>query len=432
MIFKKFKEQKMKVIFSFVLFTISIFPQIMFDDYFEDKTLRLDYFHSGNSESDFYSFDELIEEPFWGGSKVNLIDKFNYGKYKIEVYDEASNTLIYSRGYSTLFNEWQTTEEAKQTMKTFSETVVFPFPKYPVIVKFYAANRKNEWIKKFEYPVDPENYFIKKERTYKFETFDVIVSGEPSLKIDIAFIPDGYTAEEMELFRKDSEKFARYLFNSTPFKENKDKFNIRGVLAPSKESGSDIPAENIWKNTILNSTFYTFGTERYLMTSDNKTLRHVASNVPYDQIYIIVNSDKYGGGAIYNHYSLCVNRNPVEEFVFVHEFGHGFASLADEYWTSDVAYQDFYPLDVEPTDPNLTTLVNFDSKWKDLVEDGTPIPTPDTDEYKNKVGAFEGGGYMEKGIYRPSADCTMKSAKVDNFCPVCKRAIQEMIEFYSE
>jgi len=422
----------MKLVLLILLFISITYSQINFDDYFEDKTLRLDYFHSGDKENDFYSFDELIEEPFWGGSKVNLIDKFNYGKYKFEVYDAAINQLIYSKGYSTIFNEWQTTEEAKNTTRTFNETVVFPFPKNPVLVKFYASNRKNEWIKKFEYEVNPENYFIKPERISEYKKFEVLNSGDPSEKVDIVIIPEGYTEDEIGSFKEDCERFAGYLFNSSPFKENKDKFNIWGIEAPSIESGTDIPKEDIWKKTLINSTFYTFDLERYLMTYDNKILRNIASNAPYDQIYILVNSDKYGGGAIYNHYSVCVNDNKYSEFVFVHEFGHGFASLADEYFTSDVAYEDFYPLDVEPTDPNLTTLVDFDSKWKDLVEEETPIPTPDTDDYKNKVGAFEGGGYMEKGIYRPAHDCIMKSIKVDGFCPVCKRAIQQMIDFYSE
>ncbi|MGB5288113.1 MAG: M64 family metallopeptidase [Ignavibacteriaceae bacterium] len=422
----------MKLIFIFFLFVSAVYCQVNFDDYFEDKTLRLDYFHTGDKENESYSFDELVEEPYWGGSKVNLIDKFNYGKYKFEVYDEESNQLIYSRGYSTIFNEWQTTEEAKHTTKTFSETVVFPFPKNPVLVRFYSRNRKNEWMNKFEYTIDPDNYFIKPERIAEYESFEVINSGDPSVKVDIVIIPEGYTVDEMDLFKEDCEKFAGYLFNCSPFKENKEKFNIWGIKAPSMESGTDIPKENVWKKTLVNSTFYTFDLERYLMTYDNKSVRNLASNAPYDQIYILVNSDKYGGGSIYNHYSVCVNDNKYSEFVFTHEFGHGFASLADEYYTSDVAYQDFYPLDVEPTDPNLTTLVDFSSKWKDLVEEGTPIPTPDKEEFENSVGAFEGGGYMEKGIYRPTHDCTMKSIVVDNFCPVCKRAIQQMINFYSE
>jgi len=215
-------------------------------------------------------------------------------------------------------------------------------------------------------------------------------------------------------------------------KENKDKFNIWGIEAPSKESGTDIPAENIWKNTISNTQFYMFDLDRYLMTSDNKSLRNIASNAPYDQIFILVNTNKYGGGAIYNHYSVCVSDNSNSEYIFTHEFGHGFAGLGDEYYTSDVAYNEFYPLDVEPLDPNLTTLINFESKWKDMLDSETPIPTPATNDFSKTVGAFEGGGYVAKGVYRPMKDCSMKSISVNNFCPVCKRAIKRMIDFYSE
>ncbi len=422
----------MKSFILLFLFTITLYPQLKFDDYFESKTLRLDYFHTGDDENDYYSIDELIEEPYWGGSKNNLIDKFQYGKYRFEVYDEESNKMIYSRGYSTLFGEWQTTKEAEETVKSFSETVTFPYPKKPVVIKFYAHNRSNELVEKFVYRVDPENYFIKTERVMEYPNFEVVNSGESSSKVDIVIIPEGYTKKEMGLFAEDCRKFAGYLFNSSPFRENKNKFNIWGIEAPSQESGTDIPADDLWRKTLVNSTFYTFDLERYLMTYDNKTLRNIAANAPYDQIYILVNSDKYGGGSIYNHYSVCVNDNEYSEFTFIHEFGHGFASLADEYYTSDVAYQDFYSLDVEPLDPNLTTLVDFDSKWKDMIDENIPIPTPDTKEYKDKVGAFEGGGYMEKGIYRPKHNCTMKSIVVDNFCPVCKRAIQQMIDFYTE
>lgn len=419
-------------VFCFFLFTVTSFSQINFDDYFYDKTLRLDYHHTGNHSEDFYSFDELIEEPYWAGSKVNLLDRFDFGNYKFIVIDEASGIELYSRTYSTLFAEWQTIDEAKETYRTFNETVVFPFPKKNVIVEFYGRDKQNSLIKKFEYKIDPKNYFIKKERPMKYETMKVLYNGDPAIKVDVAFIPEGYTEDEMELFKSDCEKFAGYFFNASPFRENKDNFNIWAVLAPSKESGTDIPADNIWRNTLLNSNFYTFDLERYLMTSDNKTMRHVASNVPYDQIYIIVNSSKYGGGAIYNHYSVCVNNNIHEEYVFTHEFGHGFAFLADEYYTSDVAYNDYYPLDVEPLERNITTLVDFSSKWSDLVEVDTPVPTPATKEFKDKVGAFEGGGYAAEGVYRPMQDCSMKSIAVDNFCPVCKNTIQDMIDFYTK
>lgn len=408
-----------------------IFPQINFDDYFFDKTLRIDYYHTGNDTLEIYSIDELLQEPFWGGSKINLIDVFNYGKYKFIVRDEASGKEIYSRTYSTLFSEWVTTEEAKRTTKSFSETIVFPLPKKIVLVEFYSRDKKNNLHKKFEYKIDPESYFIKKEKPFKFTSLEILNNGKPESKVDIVIIPDGYTRNDSSKFLKDCERFSNYLFNTSPFRENKNKFNIHAELAWSEESGTDIPADNIWKNTIANSSFYTFDVDRYLMIYDNKTLRSLASNAPYDQIYVLVNTSKYGGGAIYNHYSVCVSDNPNSEYIFTHEFGHGFAALGDEYYTSEVAYSEFYPLDVEPLDPNLTTLVNFDTKWKDLIDDNTPIPTPSTSEYKNKIGVFEGGGYSAKGVYRPAYDCTMKSISLDNFCAVCKRAIQQMIDFYS-
>lgn len=416
----------------FTLLPVVSFTQINFEQYFENKTLRLDYFHTGNETEDSYSFDEMIEEPFWGGSKVNLLDKFDYGKYKFIVKDYQSGKEIFSRTYATLFSEWQTTDEAKQTIKSFSETIVFPYPKNPVVVEFYSRDKKNVLHKKFEYTVDPNNYFIKTERTYDLNRFEVLKSADSDKAVDIVIIPDGYKMDEMDKFKKDCEKFAGYLFNASPYKENRNKFNIWGIEAPSQESGTDIPAENIWKNTLVNSQFYMFDLDRYLMTRDNKTLRHIASNAPYDQIFILVNTKKYGGGAIYNHYSVCVSDNNFSEYIFTHEFGHGFAGLGDEYYSSDVAYNEFYPLDVEPLDPNLTTLVNFDVKWKDMIDNDTPVPTPPIREYKNDVGVYEGGGYVAEGVYRPMQDCSMKSISVDNFCPVCKRAIERMINFYSE
>jgi hypothetical protein len=422
----------MKAFILILFFSSVIYCQVNFDDYFVNKTLRLDYFHTGDKEHDSWSFDELKEEPLWGGSHVNLIDKFNIGAYKVVLLDDSTNNEIYTHTYSTLFHEWQTTDEAQATTKTFSETVTFPFPRHKVRAEFYGRDRKNNYVHKFEYKIDPESYFIKKERNLEYPSFKVYYSGDPAVKVDIVILPEGYTKDEMEMFKKDCKKFADYLFKSSPYTENKDKFNIWGVEAPSQESGTDVPAEHIWKKTILNSSFYTFDLDRYCMTSDNKAVRDLAANAPYDQIYILVNSEKYGGGSIYNHYSVCVHKNLFEEYIFTHEFGHGFASLADEYYTSDVAYKDFYDLSVEPTDPNITTLVNFESKWKNLVDKDTPIPTPSTPEYKDKVGAFEGGGYVDKGIYRPKQDCTMKSISVNNFCPVCKRAIEDMIEFYTK
>ncbi|MCD4679834.1 MAG: IgA Peptidase M64 [Bacteroidales bacterium] len=419
-----------------LIFTLFIFFNLQsfaaFEDHFENKSLRIDYYHSGNDTSEIYTIDELIEEPYWGGSKVNLIDKFDYGKYKFEVYDLKSGKLVYSRGYSSLFAEWQTTREAGTTWKSFQESIVFPFPKKNVKVEFYSRDKKNKWGKRFEYIVDPDDIFIKKETHKDYDNFKIHFSGDPATHLDIVIIPDGYTKKQMKKFRKDSERFKDILLGSEPFSENTSKINIWCVKAYSRESGPDEPGKNIWKNTLVNTNFYTFGSERYLTTKTYKQVRNIAAYAPYDQIYILVNTEKYGGGGIYNFYSVCSSDNAKSDFVFIHEFGHAFAGLGDEYYTSDVAVEDFYPLDVEPWEPNLTTLVEFETKWKDKLSTTTPVPTPVNDNFKNTIGVYEGGGYKAKGVFRPFIDCTMKSAKYNNFCPVCKSAIQEMIEFYSE
>lgn len=422
----------MKFIISFFLFSSALLAQINFENYFFNKTMRFDYFHSGNSKEESFSFDEIIEEPYWGGSHINLIDNFEYGYFLFKVFDDASNKLIYSRGYSTLFQEWQTTAEADEISRTMSESLVFPFPKNKVRVEIFRRDKKNIFQKKFTYVIDPANYFIKKERKYIFPSKMIHNSGEPSEKLDIVIIPDGYTKNEMEKFRKDCLRTANNLFEYSPFSENKNNINIWAVEAPSEESGTDIPAYSIWKSTILNTSFYTFDSERYLMTDDYKMVRNIAANAPYDQIYIMVNTEKYGGGSIYNYYNCTAADNKMTKQIFVHEFGHGFAGLADEYYTSDVSYEDYYPLDVEPWEANITTLVDFDSKWKDMVDKDLPVPTPNENTYGMKTGVFEGGGYVAKGVYRPTYDSIMKSFASNEFNEVCKRTITNLIKFYSK
>jgi hypothetical protein len=403
-----------------------------FDRFFHDRTLRIDYVHGGDNKSEYYFIDELLAEPYWGGSKVNLIDTLRYGDCFFEVLDAESDSVIYSRGYSTLFGEWQTTDEARVTSRSYSETVVFPFPKKDVRVEFYSRNRQGAFMKQFTYEVDVSTYFMKPERRLEFPAFDVHISGDPAQMVDVVILPDGYADHEMGRFIKDCRDFARHLFSFEPYATNQNKFNIRGILAPSAESGSDIPADSVWCKTILNTSFYTFNSERYCMTPDNKSVRDLAANAPYDQIYILVNHEKYGGGAIYNYYSLSVNSNQSAAKIFIHEFGHGFAGLGDEYYDSEVAYSDFYALDVEPWEPNITTLVDFDSKWKHLLDPATPVPTPATDEFEALIGVFEGGGYSAKGIYRPAHDCLMNSLRGDVFCSACQEAIQVMIDFYTK
>jgi hypothetical protein len=416
----------------FVLLVVVSKSFAAFNDYFLNKTLRIDYFHTGDWQSEIYSIDKLIEEKYWGGTKTNLIDPFDYGKYHCKVYDLKTNILIFTYSYSTLFSEWQTTAEAKKITSSFPETVLIPYPKNKVRVEFHSRNTKGVFEKKYEFTVDPASYFVQKENKFPFPSFDILINGDPAIKVDIVFIPEGYTKDQMPKFRKDCQRFSTFLFNATPYKQNKDKFNIRGIEAPSMESGTDFPGIGIWKNTLVNSTFYTFDTERYLMTKDNTTLRYVASNAPYDQIVIIVNTDHYGGGAIYNHYAVCVSDNISDEYVFTHEFGHSFAGLGDEYYDSETSYNDFYPLNIEPWEPNLTTLVNFDIKWKSMLTKDVPVPTPNDKKYTGVIGVFEGGGYVNKGVYRPVLDCSMKSNSVNNFCPVCRSAIVKMIGYYTD
>lgn len=417
----------------FVMFIACVLnAQIEYDKYFTEKAIRFDYFHSGNNKTETFGFDEMIEQPLWYGSKVNLIDDLNYGKYQIRVYDNKTNTLIYSKGFATLFGEWQTTDEAKKTDRTYSESMLFPFPKDAFRVEIYSRDKKNNFIKAYEYVSEADNYFIKKEQKQKFENFKIHYAGNPNEKLDIVFIAEGYTAEEMTSFKNDCKTFADYLFKFEPFKNLKDKINIWGVESASKESGTDIPGKSIWKNTVVNSTFYTFDSERYLMTGDYKSVIDVATNAPFEQVVVLVNTEKYGGGGIYNYYLTIAGKNPKAEKIFVHEFGHALAGLGDEYYTSDVAYEDFYPLDVEPWEANLTTLVDFDSKWKNLMDKDTPIPTTNAPEFKNKLGVFEGGGYIAKGVYRPTFDSIMKTLEAESFNLPSELAIIKVIEFYSK
>lgn len=399
-----------------------------FSKYFEGETLRLDYFHCGNAENEKYFFDKLIQEPFWGGSEINLIDTKGYGNHFVEVRTADADELIYSRGYCTLFDEWQTTDEAKTTSCCYPESVVIPFPREKVVVSIISRAKDGKLEKKFEYQVDPQSYFIKKERE-KLPVFEVVRSGDSKNKVDIVLLPEGYTENQEELFRDDCREFADEFFKYSPYSENKDKFNIRGVWAASKDEGPDVPGKNIWNKTRLNGSYYTFDSERYLMIRDFQGVRDVAGNAPYDYIYILANTTKYGGGAIYNFYGISAAHHDSETGkIYIHEFGHLFAGLGDEY-VGGVEYSEFYPTSVEPWEPNLTTLVDFGRKWKDMLPAGTAIPTAPKSENSQKLGVYEGGGYVSKGVYRPWMNCLMNNLHtIDIFCPVCSKAIQEMID----
>ncbi len=406
--------------------------QTRFHTYFNEKTLRFDYIHAGTRDTSVVFFKQLKEEPYWGGSLTNLIDTFRYGKYFMQVLDSATNKIIYSRGYCSLFEEWQTTKEARQIQRSFYETVVMPYPKHTIRLEILERDRKNQFHTKFEMYINPANYFIVTEQPPDFNVKKLADAGIPSQNLDIAIIGEGYTSKQQEKFIADATRFTNQLFNTQPFVRYKNAINIWAIEAISVDSGTDIPAQNVWKNTIVHSKFYTFDSERYLSVQDINTLRNIAACVPYDQICVLVNTDKYGGGGIFNHYSICTSDHLYSDFVFVHELGHALGALADEYYTSEVSYENYFDLTVEPYQPNITTLIDFNSKWKTMLLNEIPIPTPVNDTYKNQTGVFEGGGYMAKGIYRPAFNCYMKSASAKGFCKVCQKALADMIMFYSE
>ena len=409
-----------------------IMAQNDFDKYFTNKVLRFDYMLAGNSQKTVVYPAGMKEEPSFGGSKTQFTDPFNYGNLKYEVFDAADNILIYSRGFCTLYQEWQSTAEAKVIERSFYEVATMPFPKNKVRFVLSMRGRNGLFSKLYETAIDPTDYFIRKEKPVNVSFTKVYDAGDPATNVDLAFIAEGYTAAEMVKFRKDVKDMADVLFAEAPFSQFKEKFNIYAIEAVSSESGTDIPGENSYVSTALNASFYTFDLDRYLTTQDMKSVNDYAAVVPHDNIIVLINSNRYGGGGVYNYYSGTTVGHSLSPIVFVHEFGHGFAGLADEYYSSEVAYEEFYPLNVEPWEPNITTMVNFDAKWKKLIAKETPIPTPAEEKYNNVTGLFEGGGYSAKGIFRSEQDCRMKSNSPKGYCSVCRDAVKKMIEFYTK
>ncbi|MBN2410715.1 peptidase M64 [candidate division KSB1 bacterium] len=466
------KTKPILLVLLFFTFTLNGAPE--FDLYFINKTMRVDYFHTGTAATEHFSLDRIYQEGEWPGNRINLIDTLDLGKYILRVYDLRTNVLIYSRGYSTIFDEWQTTHEAKQgTFQTFHETVRFPFPKNRVKIALAVRDRHNHFVEKYTKTIDPASRFVNLEqKKYPFKTQKFIDNGKPENKVDIVILGDGYKKNEIEKFHKDVKRYTNILFVTQPFKDRKSDFNIWLVDVESQDSGIDEPRENKWRHTALGASYNSFDSPRYVLTLANKELRDIAALVPYDQIYILINSPRYGGGGIFNLYSISFTGSEPRlpewwsEYVFVHEFGHAFGGLADEYYTSNVSYDEFYPAGVEPWEPNITRLADKDKpKWSLLITPGTPVPTPwpkakydslgvnlrqhkrDTPEYiriekqmkeilnnsanKYGVGCYEGAGYASTDIYRPSLDCRMFSKSLVEFCPVCQKAINKVITLYT-
>ncbi len=415
----------------FALFPLA--SRAQFDRWFEPCTMRFDYYHCGDATTEEFYFADMHREPFWGGSHNSLVDEKQYGSQMFRIVDAATGETIYSRGYCTLWDEWQFTAEAKTVRKSMPESVVFPFPKRDVRIEIYSRGQAGEWVKKFEQAISPDSYFIARYPR-RYDTFDVEVHGDSQNRVDIVLLPEGYTAAEREKFEAAAHGFAEAMFSFEPYGELRERFNIRAVWVPSEESGVTMPGAGVWSNTSAGMSFWTFDSERYQMTEDLHNLRDQAGHVPYELIYVLSNTDKYGGGGIYNFYgvSSAGDATPSKAAVYIHEFGHLLLGLGDEY-VGGVSYDELsmYPADREPWEVNLTTLVDFESKhWHKILPAGTPIPTPETPESAGRLGVYEGGGYLQKGVYRPWPGCLMNNLHSTNkFCPVCEAGIRDQIEF---
>ena len=450
-----------------------------FDRDFTGDTMRVDYFHTGGPRSgEVFALDRAVNDGPWPGSRTALGDDTNLGPYRFEVRAK-DGTLLYSRGYASIYGEWETTAEAKTAHRTFHESLRFPWPRQPVtaIVQKRQADLQLREVWRTE--IDPASRFVNRaaRTVHAGRVVPILESGSPSQKVDLLLISEGYAIDQMPKFQADAKRLLDALFAEEPFLSRRGDFNVRALELPSPEPGVHRPNAGVFKRTPLGTQYNIFDSERYMLTLDNRALRDAASAAPYEFIEILANERTYGGGGVFNDHATASVDSAFSDYVFVHEFAHHFAALADEYYTSDVAYETGVQDRPEPWEPNITALKDpAILKWRDLVTPGTPLPTPwdkaefeahsasiqerrrdirqrnapeeDMDalfreqqefeqrflaamEYGQAVGAFEGAGYEAKGLYRPRADCIMFTRNPVGFCPVCQRGISRIIDLYS-
>ena len=442
------------------------------------RTMRLDFYHTGNASQELYAVDKVVVEPLtWPGSPAKPIDPLNLGDYLFEVADVESNKVLYSRGFSSIYGEWVTTAEAKKATRTFHESLRFPAPEKPVRVTVRKRDAANAWKDAWVTTVDPKDPYVDTAvPEAPGALIEIEKNGPPADKVDLLLLGDGYTAAERPKFEADAKRLADRLFATSPFKERRKAFNVWGLCPPAKESGVSRPSTGKHVASPLGATYDVFGSERYVLTFDNQALRRAAQFSPYEHIEILCNSRTYGGGGIFNLYGTVTTGSAWAAYVFIHEFGHTFAGLADEYYTSPVAYLPPAGRVVEPWQPNATAETDpAKVKWKGLWTSGVPAPTPwPKAEYEamsrdfqkrrallrannrpesemealfaedrrvtekllggakhfGQVGLFEGSNYAATGQYRPAMDCIMFS-RSEAFCPVCRRAIERVIDLYA-
>jgi hypothetical protein len=424
--------RKSSITILFLLTILNSFSQDETNKYFEEGSLRFDFEFVGNADTFWIVPNQTKVLKNFVGNQLSSNDDRDFGVFRFNVFDVPSGKKIFQRGFSPIFQEWLATPEATKRNRSFYQALYFPIPVNNVIVGIEIRDRKNEWRKIFSDTIYLNDRWIKTEMATSFPIDTIQFSGSSSEKIDIAILSEGYTQSELGKFSADTRKMVDTLLNSMPFKNYRDRFNFYAVKVPSEESGSDIPDQKIFKNTAFNSSWDTFESERYLTTFDLKSVCDAVDGISWDHLIVLVNSDRYGGGGFYNFMSISSVDNKRSPHVFIHEFGHSFAGLGDEYYNTSDSLSADYLKGVEPWEPNLTTLVKFDRKWKKMIDCATPVPTPRDSVYSGKIGVFEGGGYFSKDVYSPAMTCWMKEMVAGKFCPVCQEAIRQTILLQSK
>lgn len=417
-----------------------------FNENFCDSTLRVDYIFGGGPSGVKLMLDSQSKQKGWAGRRCRLNEVPVAGNGTIMVTDPVSGDTLYRNTFSSLFQEWINTPEAREKDMGFENSFLVPLPKIEADITVSLRNNRHDEIARITHRFRPDDELIAMRGSNPIGHRYLHKGGDTSEAIDIAILAEGYREEEMDTFLLRAKKIADEILSYEPFASNKDKFNVVAVMTPSKESGVSIPLKGEWKDTAFESHFSTFYSSRYLTTPRVWRLHRALEGIPYEHVLVLVNTPAYGGGGIYNCYQIATSDNKLTLPVAVHEFGHSFAGLADEYFYTEEE-DSTYPLDIEPWEDNITTMVDFGSKWKDMLSPGVTVPTPWTDKGGTredrmkraekekgedvKIGVYEGGGYRSKGIYRPVVTCRMRDNHNPTFCPVCERTLKRVIDFYT-
>lgn len=402
-----------------------------FSALFEDTTLRIDYTFAGNADKQFVALKELQRQKGWSGRRCNLRQVPLRGNGEVTMYDTASGEVIYRQSFSSLFQEWLVTPEAKGSFRSFEATFLVPMPQREAEVEVKLMNNRGEEQCSLRHTIRPDDVLIRDLTGCEPLPHEYIHRGGSDEEcIDVCILAEGYTEAEMELFMKDARTAAEEILNYAPFNRYRDRFNFIAVKSPSRNSDVSVPQDGQWRETAVGSNFMTFYMPRYLTTSNVYALYDQVRNIPCEHLVVLANTDTYGGGGIYNSYTLTTAHHPHFKPVVVHEFGHSFGGLGDEYFYDTADFTDeTYSLEHEPWEPNITTRIEFDKKWADMMPEGIEVPSEVTDERKAAytVGLYEGGGYRTRGIFRPAVVCRMRDNVAERFCPVCERSLEKVI-----